>query len=134
MLTIKVGPKTNDVAVMLDGANIAPQLRIARIEFDPMEPGEITRARLVVYADAEVELLPQGINVLVVDPASPAYDGTAIDNARAELTLAYALLGMGTERERTNARHRVQHALDELGGPITNTDEPKPYTGPVRKP
>mgnify|MGYP000203384131 CR=1 FL=1 len=134
MLTIKIGPKTNDVAVMLDGAYIAPQLRIARIEFDPMGPNEITRAKLVVYADAEVELLPEGINVLVVDPASPAYDGTAIENARMELTLAHALLGMGAEREQTNARHRVQHALDELGGPITKTDDAKPYTGPVRKP
>jgi len=52
-------------------------------------------------------------------------------NARGELTLAHALLGVGTEREVTNARHRVQHALDALGGPWP---EPKLYDGAVRKP
>jgi hypothetical protein len=52
-------------------------------------------------------------------------------DARAELTLAHALLGIDNEREHTNARHRVQHALDALGGVWP---EPKLYDGPVRKP
>lgn len=66
-MLIKIGPKTNDVEVILDGVDIASKLRIARIEFEPMKANEITRAKLVVYTDAEVELLPEGVTVLVVD-------------------------------------------------------------------
>lgn len=100
----------------------------------PQYPRQSTDAAKTVQEMKEAFLQQQreaGHNVVeCVDEALI----TAINYARVELTLAHALLGVGTARERTNARHRVQHALDELGGPITNTDEPKPYTGPVRKP
>lgn len=42
-------------------------------------------------------------------------------NARAELTLAHAMIGTASKRDLAKAR--IKHALDELGGPVSVPDK-----------
>lgn len=118
-LTVKVGPHTNDVQVMLDGVNIAPQLRIASIEFAPMVANEITRATLTLYTKAEVELLPEGVNVIVTDPNDPAYDTSCKNCGKPAMIIAGVC---------------SVECMEQIDAGDKPVEEGTPYTGPVRKP
>lgn len=71
---IVVGTDTNSLQVFVDGKDIARALRVRRLVIEPLECNEMVEATFTVYAQAEVELLPENITVVVTDPESPAYE------------------------------------------------------------
>jgi hypothetical protein len=73
---IVVGPDTQSLRVLVDGQDVTKALCIKRLVIKPMEASEVVEATFTVMAQAEVELLPENVTVVVTDPESPAHDKT----------------------------------------------------------
>lgn len=78
-LVVRIGPSTNQCTVLLDGEDITGKLLIKSIAMPKQHHSERLMLALEVYAEAELEVLPEGVTVNVVDPASPAIDTLTTD-------------------------------------------------------
>ena len=70
-LKIIIGTTTNDVKFMLGGEDVSRKLQVSELTIGPLGPNQITKATLVVYAEAEVRLLPEGVTVYTNDARNP---------------------------------------------------------------
>lgn len=74
MLKLISGQPPLGPRLLLDGEDVTSALCIKSINVGEITYGEPVTLTLEVYANAELEILPENVTVIVNDPASPAHD------------------------------------------------------------
>lgn len=152
MLKLIIGPTSNGAKLMLDGVDVTKAMRLLSVSIPNVVRDELVQMTLTVNAEAEVELLPKGVTVIVQDPDSPAYDA---DDALLDDLMMHAVVKADAAYTPDSLDEIAANTCGNCGEPakviqgvcsvecfeqIEAGDEPvaetalKAYDGPVLKP